>query len=467
MTAPRPPGAAPPRGFARLRGIAGRRPVRLRLTLIYSGLFLLAGAVLLAFAYGLVASVLPSKGKTAPSESLSLVKNPILRHACASGQATPDQLLKCKAIMNSYRSGVTAGATGQRDAVLGHLLSFSILALAVMAVMSAVLGWIIAGRALRPVHAITAAARRASQENLGDRIALAGPPDELRELADTFDGMLARLDAAFASQKRFVANASHELRTPLTIMRTAIDVTLAKPGRTAAQLEDMAVEVRQAVEQAERLIEALLTLARSDRGITARDTFDLAVLAEDALDAAGPAVRAGSLRTETILQPGPAMGDPVLAGRLVSNLIGNAVRHNVTDGWIQVATGVRDGMAFIEVANGGAVIPPALIPSLFEPFHRLEDPARTPGGTGLGLSIVQSVAAAHRGQVRAVSRPAGGLEISVLLPPAGSQETHAAAALPATGPEPGDRTAGFSPQKPAGLASIALGTRLTQGTPET
>jgi signal transduction histidine kinase len=449
MTAPRQqelgrlPGTSTHRGFTRWRDFTRRRPIRLRLTVIYSGLFLLAGAVLLAVAYGLVASVLPGTVKTRPSPSLDLVKNPFLRHACASGQATVNQLAKCKAIIDSYQSGVTAGAISQRDAVLGHLLLFSVLALTAMVVMSAVLGWVIAGRALRPVHAITAAARRASQENLGERIALSGPPDELRELADTFDDMLARLEAAFASQRRFVANASHELRTPLTIMRAAIDVTLAKPGRTAVQLEDMAVEVRQAVEQAERLIEALLTLARSDRGIAARDTFDLAVLAEDALDAAGPAIRAGSLRTETILRPSPVTGDLVLAGRLVSNLIDNAVRHNVPGGWIQVATGMRDGMAFVEVANGGAVIPPALVPSLFEPFRRLDDLIGSPGGTGLGLSIVQSVVAAHRGQVRAVSRPAGGLEISVLLTPATSEET------------------------PAGLASVPSDAQLTQSTQQT
>ncbi len=212
-----------------------------------------------------------------------------------------------------------------------------------MAVLSALLGWIMAGRVLRPVHAITAAARRASEENLGERIALAGPQDELKELADTFDAMLARLDAAFASQRRFVANASHELRTPLTVMRTAIDVTLAKPERTPAQLEAMAAEVRQATGQAERLVEALLTLARSDRGTGPRSVLDLAVLAEDALDAAAPAITAGSLRVTSELEPGLAAGDPVLVERLVRNLIDNAVRHNVPGGWLEVASGSRDG----------------------------------------------------------------------------------------------------------------------------
>jgi signal transduction histidine kinase len=281
---------------------------------------------------------------------------------------------------------------------------------------SAWLGWIVAGRALRPVHAITAAARRASEENLGERIALAGPDDELKELADTFDAMLGRLDAAFASQQRFVANASHELRTPLTVMRTAIDVTLAKPGRTPAQLEAMAVEVRHAADRAEALIEALLTLARSDRGAGPREPLDVAVLAEDALDAVAPAIRARPVTVQAVLEPAPAVGDPVLVERLVTNLIDNAVRHNVPDGWVQVATGTRAGMAFIDVANGGPLIPPELVPSLFEPFRRLSDRAGSGDGMGLGLSIVQSVALAHRGHATARPRPAGGLEITVSLP---------------------------------------------------
>jgi signal transduction histidine kinase len=283
---------------------------------------------------------------------------------------------------------------------------------------SAWLGWIVAGRALRPVHAITAAARRASEENLGERIALTGPDDELKELADTFDAMLGRLDAAFASQRRFVANASHELRTPLTVMRTAIDVTLAKPGRTPAQLETMAVEVRYAVDRAEALIEALLTLARSDRGAGPREWLDVAVLAEDALDAAAPAIRAHPVTVQAALQPTRALGDPVLVERLVTNLVDNAIRHNVPDGWVQVATGTCEGMAFIDVANGGPLIRAELVPSLFESFRRGDERAGSPDGAGLGLSIVQSVATAHHGQASAVALPAGGLEVRVLLPPA-------------------------------------------------
>jgi signal transduction histidine kinase len=400
-----------------LIGLAGRRPVRLRLTLIYSSLFLLAGTVLLSVTYGLVANSLGTGQRPANSSQSVADVNPALAKACQSGRATQNQLTKCKAAAaQAYASGAKAGAADTRALTLHHLLYYSLAALAAMAVVSALLGWIVAGRALRPVHAITAAARRASEENLSVRIALTGPDDELKELADTFDAMLARLEAAFASQRRFVANASHELRTPLTVMRTAIDVTLAKPGRTPAQLEAMALDVRQAADRAEALIEALLTLARSDRGQGQREQLDVAVLAEDALDAAAPAIRARSVTVEAALCPGPAFGDPVLVERLVTNLIDNAVRHNVPDGWIQVATGTRDRMAFISVANSGAVIPEDAIPSLFEPFRRLGGRASTPDGAGLGLSIVQSVVAAHRGQVSARPCPQGGLEICVLLP---------------------------------------------------
>ncbi len=248
---------------------------------------------------------------------------------CKAKAITQAQAELCKQeSIAATRGIVEAAARNQRDAALSHLLNVSVAGLVLMAALSALLGWVVAGRVLRPVHAITAAARRASEENLGERIALAGPQDELKELADTFDEMLARLDAAFASQRRFVANASHELRTPLTVMRTSIDVTLAKNERTPAQLEAMAAEVRHATGQAERLVEALLTLARSDRGPGSRSELDLAVLAEDALDAAAPEIRAGSLRVTAALEPGLTAGDPVLVERLVCNLIDNAVRHN-------------------------------------------------------------------------------------------------------------------------------------------
>jgi len=399
----------------RVPSVAGRRPARLRLALVYSGLFLLAGAILLALTYGLVADSLPASATgsqvskaTGPAPNLEL---------CHEKAATIQQAESCKQEAVQFAQGVAdTTVLSDRAQTLRHLLFYSLGGLALMALVSTLLGWIVAGRVLRPVHAITAAARRASEENLGERIALAGPDDELKELADTFDAMLGRLESAFASQRRFVANASHELRTPLTVMRTAIDVTLAKPRRTPDQLEAMAAEVRQAADRAEALIEALLTLARSDRGQGPRSAFDLAVFAEDALDAAGPAIRAASLTVAPTLEPTIAVGDPVLVERLVTNLIHNAVRHNVPDGWIQVTTGTSDGTAVICVANGGPVIPDAEVASLFEPFRR-RCPHEEPAGAGLGLSIVQSVIAAHGGHVVARPVPLGGLEVTATLPP--------------------------------------------------
>ena len=400
---------------SRLPRFLGRRPVRLRLALVYSGLFLIAGAALLTVTYGLVADSLSS---TASPLQVSKVANgefPGLE-ICKANATNPKQAENCKAEATKAAQGIAdTTVRDERVQTLRHLLGYSLAGLAVMALISTLLGWIVAGRVLRPVHAITAAARRASEENLGERIALAGPADELKELADTFDAMLARLESAFASQRRFVANASHELRTPLTVMRTAIDVTLAKPRRTPDQLETMATEVRQAVDRAEALIEALLALARSDRGQGPRSALDMAVFAEDALDAATPAIKAGSLTVQSALEPGTAVGDPVLVERLVTNLIDNAVRHNVPDGWIQVTTGTRDGMAFISVANSGPVIPDSEVPGLFEPFRR-RCPHGGPAGTGLGLSIVQSVVAAHHGQVSARPDPLGGLLVTAMLP---------------------------------------------------
>jgi len=401
----------------RTPGVLTRRPVRLRLALLYSGLFLLAGTALLAVTYGLVANTLRS---TVPPEQIAAItQSSGPTDNCKASATTPAQAEVCKREALAAAQGIAnETAQEQRAAALSHLLDVSVAGLAAMAVVSALLGWIMAGRVLRPVHAITAAARRASEENLGERIALAGPEDELKELADTFDAMLTRLDAAFASQRRFVANASHELRTPLTVMRTAIDVTLAKPERTPAQLEAMAAEVWQATGQAERLVEALLTLARSDRGTGPRSVLDLAVLAEDALDAATPAIRAGSLRVASELEPGPAVGDPVLVERLVCNLIDNAVRHNTPGGWLEVASGEREGGAFLSVANSGPVIGEQEVAALFEPFRRRCQHAGpdAPEGSGLGLSIAQSVVRAHHGDITATPVPDGGLAVTVLLP---------------------------------------------------
>jgi signal transduction histidine kinase len=266
------------------------------------------------------------------------------------------------------------------------------------------------------VREITETARRASQQHLGERLALTGPRDELRELADTFDDMLGRLDGAFAAQGRFVANASHELRTPLTVMRTAIDVTLAKPSPTPAQLTDMAVRVRRSIDRAESMVEALLTLAVSDQGELAAEFTDLATWAEDAIDAAAPEIERLDLHVDALLDPAETTGDPQLLERMIWNLVDNAVRHDEPGGWIRLHTGTSDAAVHLEIANSGPFIPDDAVPSLFEPFRRMQTRTGVRDGAGLGLSIARSVVTAHRATFTARSQAAGGLDISVVIP---------------------------------------------------
>jgi len=273
-----------------------------------------------------------------------------------------------------------------------------------------------AGRALRPVSSITAAARRASERHLGERIALQGPRDELKELADTFDQMLERLDGAFAAQRRFVADASHELRTPLTVMRTAIEVTLAKPDRTPEQLEAMAAKVARSASQAEALFEALLTLATSEQPLASREPVDLATTAEDAIEAAGPEIRRLGLHVDTALEPALTTGNRLLLERMIGNLVDNAVRYNDHDGWVRVRSGISDGGARFTIANSGPVVPDALVPSLFEPFRRVQERTGMHDGAGLGLAIARSIGTAHAAKFEARSIPAGGLIVTVALP---------------------------------------------------
>jgi signal transduction histidine kinase len=242
---------------------------------------------------------------------------------------------------------------------------------------------------------------------------LTGPRDELRELADTFDEMLDRLQTAFESQRRFIANAGHELRTPLTVMRAAVDVVLAKPEPTRDELLGMGRDVRAAVCHAQALIEALLTLARTDRGQFGREAVDLATVTEDAIDAAAPAH--GAARLHMSLGPAPTSGDPILLEHLAANLVDNAVRYNVPGGAVWIRTATVDGRVVLTVDNTGPVVAPEAVGRLFEPFRRLRE--RTgDDGFGLGLAIVASIAVAHGGDAVAGARPGGGLSVTVSLP---------------------------------------------------
>jgi signal transduction histidine kinase len=382
--------------------------VRVRLTLLYSGLFAACGALLVAITYGLLAANLPQpvdKGRTVTILPADFAEN--CAKVASDPEAEPGLLQKCKL---AYQEGLENGASTQRDATLDQLLWYSLGTLAVVTLLATAAGWLTAGRVLRPVHRITEAARNASEQNLTTRLAFSGPRDELRELADTFDDMLDRLQTAFESQRRFIANAGHELRTPLTVMRATVDVVLAKPEPTRAELTAMGHDVRAALGQAQALIDALLTLARTDRGRSDREMVDLATVTEDAIDAT-----TATACLHLALAPAPTDGDPILLERLAANLIDNAMRYNVPGGSVWVSTTIAGPWAVLTVENTGPVVASEAVGTLFEPFRRLHD--RTgQGGFGLGLAIVASITAAHRGHVAAAARPEGGLTVTVSLP---------------------------------------------------
>lgn len=380
---------------------------RSRLTLLYTSLFAACGAVLVLVTYLLVSHNL--KYSTKPTQqSVEKVIQQCVDAQVAKGGSASDAKKKCSIL---YANGVKAGASAQRSTTLEHLLLYSLLTLAGVIVLAAVLGWIVAGRILRPVHQLTAAARAAGEHNLSHRIALDGPRDELRELADTFDDMLGRLDRAFTNQRQFIANASHELRTPLTVMRTSIDVVLAKPDPTRDELVSMSADVRTAVDHAEQMIDALLTLAHNEQACRIRDPLDLATIAEDALDA-----RASTdVTTLTMLAEAPVVGDGMLLERLVANLLDNAERYNIPGGTVSVATAINDGASLVRVVNTGRVVPPDQVDRLFQPFTRLDDRTQH-DGFGLGLALVSSITATHGGTVDATAVPTGGLDVTVRLP---------------------------------------------------
>jgi signal transduction histidine kinase len=383
---------------------------RSRLTVLYTFLFALGGGAVVSITYLLVAHTLPRTAT--PTTIPTSIKQAIaqcVRIAHTKGAPPAAVTTKCTAL---YANGVQAGATTQRGTTLAHLLTYSLLTLAGVALLAAIAGWIVAGRILRPVRQITAAARAASEHNLSQRIALHGPRDELRELADTFDAMLERLDRAFTGQRHFIANASHELRTPLTVMRTAIDVVLAKPDPAPADFISMTAEIRQGVEHAERLIEALLILARNDHPRALTEPLDLATITEDALEG-----RASNDTTITAtLHEAPVTGDATLLERLVTNLLDNAERYNITGGTIAISTSTDTAApAVLRVVNTGPVIPADTVERLFLPFTRLDDRTRH-DGFGLGLTLVSSIATVHDGTVEAFALPTGGLDITVSLP---------------------------------------------------
>jgi signal transduction histidine kinase len=358
--------------------------LRLRLTVLYGGLFLLAGMVLLGVTYLLftqqvgrrvtfIAGVVPSGLPPLPSPA-----------------------------------SLDAQARQVREAAAASLLTQGAIALGAVAVLAAGAGWLLAGRALAPLRRVTGTARdiaAAADPGGHERIALRGPDDEVKSLADAFDVMVERLDRSFDAQRRFVANASHELRTPLTLNRSLVEVAMHR--RTASDdVQQLGAKLLQINSRHEKLISGLLLLARSESALTERCPVDLAAIASHVVP---PGVQED-------LGEATALGDALMLERLVHNLVENGIRHNVEDGWVRVTTRTRRPSVELEVTNSGPVIPPSEVPALFDPFHRRARVAAD--GAGLGLSIVRSVAHAHGGEVTATARPEGGLVVVVSLPAA-------------------------------------------------
>ncbi|MFC6020162.1 sensor histidine kinase [Plantactinospora solaniradicis] len=388
------------------------RTVRLRITLLYGGLFLVSGALLLAVTYILVLRAVSPPGPGDVPSSSDVVTSP------QDGQPAVPPL-----------GGAEQGPGGQAQVqpgsalseqlgrVMRELLVNSGIALALMSGVSIVLGWIVAGRILRPLRTITSTARDISATNLHRRLALDGPQDELKELGDTFDSLLERLEASFRAQRQFVANASHELRTPLARQRVLGQVALSDPGATAASLREAHERILVANAYQERLIEALLTLTRGHVGIEVREPFDLAQPTHEVVQTRQAEADYRGVQLRAAIYPALMAGHRNLTERLVANLVDNALKYNVPGGWVEVSSGIVDGQATLTVSNTGPLVHPDVIDELFQPFRRLDTTrAAKADGLGLGLSIVRAVADAHDATVDTTARPEGGLTISVTFP---------------------------------------------------
>jgi signal transduction histidine kinase len=392
-----------------------RLTIRARLTLVYGLLFLLAGAALLGVTYVLVSQQLASGthltvSQASPGSGLVSPES----GAPPSGSAPPP------AAGSPTMENTIVGET--RRNALTALLTQGGIALGVVGAAAVAIGWLLAGGVLQPLNRITETARRiadapAADHGLHERIALDGPHDEVKRLADTFDVMLERLDHSFDGQRRFIANASHELRTPLTLNRALLEVAIHRQTASPEvhQLGETLLDINA---RHERLIDGLLLLARSEREVTERSWLDLADIVEHVVAQVPP----GPVTVQTELDEAPATGNPVLLERLVQNLVDNGVRHNVPDGgWVHLTSGTQpDRSAVLQVSNTGPVVPRYEIPSLFEPFRRLGTDrlsAAVPGA-GLGLSIVRAIARAHGGEIHAEPRDGGGLVVTVTLPAA-------------------------------------------------
>ncbi|MDE3069151.1 MAG: HAMP domain-containing protein [Acidobacteriota bacterium] len=373
-----------------------RATLRGRLTLLIAAVLFASGAVLLAITYGF-AHTHSAAVRAVPAEASQLES----AHAGSGEAAHPPSTV----------------VEDQHVADLNAQLAASGVALAIMAVLSVLTGWLVAGRVLRPLRAMTAAAGQISAESLDRRLAPGGPRDELKELGETIDGLLGRLQDSFDAQRRFVANASHELRTPLTASRALLEMVIHDPHATAESFRATCRQVLEEGAEQERLIDSLLLLARSQRGIAACETFDVAPLVSGAIDAHEPRARALGLRIDRAIAPAELSGDRRLVERLVGNLVDNAVCHNLANGHVAVQVAVEHGRATLTVTNTGPLVPPSDLERLLQPFQRLS--AQRTGehdGLGLGLSIAQAIATAHEAALGLLAAPGGGLRVEVSFP---------------------------------------------------
>lgn len=381
--------------------------IRMRLTVLYATAFFLAGAVLIALMYFYL--------------DQSLDRRPGAGAQHLAKQFLTERGLRDRPIAENLVSALVAQAEQQRQDIMRGMLTWSFVSLGVVGLAAGGFGWLLAGRALQPLQQITTTARRVADRSLHERIELDGPDDEIKDLADTFDAMLERLDHAFDGQRRFVANASHELRTPLTINRTLIEVAIDDPD-VPEETRRLAATLLDVNRRHERLIDGLLVLASSQQ-LTRRVRVDLAEIARRAASVSQSAATEAGVDVTMRLTPSYVTGDPDLLERLVGNLVDNAIRHNrARGGWAVVTVSNGNGVTWLSVENPGFVIQGSAVDGIFEPFHRLSVGDRTAGGgpksrgAGLGLSIVRSIATAHRGEVSAVARPDGGLTVTFVVP---------------------------------------------------
>lgn len=382
-----------------------RRTVRLRLTALYGVLFFISGALLLAISGG-VTVVGSSSQEVSPS----------------STRAPGSALSRANARIHVLQGQLQSAQQTPHNSISHALFLAGLMALAIMTVISLGLGWIIAGRALRPVREMTAAAQRISEDSLNERLALRGPNDELKELGDTIDGLLERLEGAFNAQRRFVANASHELRTPLTTMRASLDVALAKPTPAPPQTVALAGRLRVELDRVDKLLDAFLALARAQhRQLPGYSVLPLDYIVGAALANQAAAIEAKNLTVQDTTGPGGAWvrGSQALLSRMVENVIDNAVCHNQDGGWIRILAEAEGNWARLVVENGGPILDQKLVAELSQPFRRLgADRIGSDKGSGLGLSIVAAIAEAHEGKLQLTARSAGGLRVCVELPAA-------------------------------------------------